>query len=241
MTLILIWVGLSIAVGFLAQSKGRSGAGWFVLAILISPLLAGLLALLLPPNRLEAAAREGRVPCRYCAELIRREAIVCPHCRKDVPTQPRVAHEEVKRSLPRPSGADSEAILQRGPSIAVGGAFAAMVAGLVALAWVTEPTSIDRIWPSTDHRRLCDAAAGGSAEAVRDLLRQGSDVSGRCDSGNTPLHIAAFRGSAEIAGILIDARAALDARNNRGETPLNLAENKGWADVAAILRAHGGT
>jgi hypothetical protein len=38
-TLIFIWVGLCVAVGILAARYGRSGVGWFLLSLVLSPLL----------------------------------------------------------------------------------------------------------------------------------------------------------------------------------------------------------
>ena len=49
--ILLFWVVGAIVVGIVANNKGRSGFGWFVLGLLISPLLAGLLVL--------AVSREG--------------------------------------------------------------------------------------------------------------------------------------------------------------------------------------
>jgi hypothetical protein len=48
MGLVLLWVGLAIVVGVAANTRGRSGFGWFLLAVLISPLISGLLVLALP-------------------------------------------------------------------------------------------------------------------------------------------------------------------------------------------------
>jgi hypothetical protein len=48
---LLFWIGLAIIVGVAADTRARNGAGWFLLAILISPLLAGLLLLALPRFR----------------------------------------------------------------------------------------------------------------------------------------------------------------------------------------------
>ena len=44
----LLWFGLAIIVGVAANTRGRSGFGWFVFAILLSPLISGLLLLALP-------------------------------------------------------------------------------------------------------------------------------------------------------------------------------------------------
>jgi hypothetical protein len=42
---IFFWIGFSVIVAVAANTRGRSAVGWFILAILISPLLAGLLVL----------------------------------------------------------------------------------------------------------------------------------------------------------------------------------------------------
>ncbi len=46
--ILLLWLGLAMIVGVAANTRGRSGIGWFFLSIVISPLLAGLLVLALP-------------------------------------------------------------------------------------------------------------------------------------------------------------------------------------------------
>jgi hypothetical protein len=45
---VLVYLGLAVVVGVAANTRGRSGLGWFLLALLISPLISGLLALALP-------------------------------------------------------------------------------------------------------------------------------------------------------------------------------------------------
>lgn len=47
MPLLLLWVGLALLLGIVASSNGRSFWGWFILGIVIDPLLAGLLYWLL--------------------------------------------------------------------------------------------------------------------------------------------------------------------------------------------------
>ncbi|MBI4400152.1 MAG: hypothetical protein HY581_00790 [Nitrospirae bacterium] len=71
-----IWVLLAIAIGVLASREfGRSGVGWFLLALILSPL-AGLLLFILPARRR---------PCPFCAEPIHAAAIVCRFCGREVP------------------------------------------------------------------------------------------------------------------------------------------------------------
>jgi hypothetical protein len=55
LSFLLFWVGISIAVAVAADSKGRSAVGWFFLALLISPLIAGLIILALPSADSKAA------------------------------------------------------------------------------------------------------------------------------------------------------------------------------------------
>jgi hypothetical protein len=46
--LIIFWFALSVAVGMFAEiRRNRSGFGWFILALIISPLLAGIFCAIL--------------------------------------------------------------------------------------------------------------------------------------------------------------------------------------------------
>ena len=68
---IFIWVGLSIACGFAASSRGRNAIGWSLFAAFFSPVLAILFLL--------AFGAVGK-KCPRCAEDIKKEARVCKHC-----------------------------------------------------------------------------------------------------------------------------------------------------------------
>ena len=78
------WFVFSIFVGIIASAKGRSGIGWFVLAIVISPLIAVIVLLLAGENKAEMARRaieSGSMrKCDQCAELVQVDAIKCKHC-----------------------------------------------------------------------------------------------------------------------------------------------------------------
>jgi len=49
---VLLWLGIAVVIGVGAKGRGRSGFGWFLLAIFLSPLVAGLLLVVLPDLRL---------------------------------------------------------------------------------------------------------------------------------------------------------------------------------------------
>lgn len=84
MEIAVLWLFFAVLVGMYAAKIGRSGLGWFLLAALISPLLAFLLCLVLGPIKANPAtgipSQETRVKCPDCRELILQDARVCKHC-----------------------------------------------------------------------------------------------------------------------------------------------------------------
>jgi hypothetical protein len=73
------WFIFAIVVGVVASSRGRSGFGWFLLAMVISPLLGIILVALLPSLK-DAPNSDTHAKCAMCAEPILKEAIKCKHC-----------------------------------------------------------------------------------------------------------------------------------------------------------------
>jgi hypothetical protein len=81
--LLLLWLLCPILTMSIANSKGRSGCGWAVLAVVFGPI-ALLVAAAMSPNG-EALQRRALtagelLPCPSCAEPIRREATKCRYC-----------------------------------------------------------------------------------------------------------------------------------------------------------------
>lgn len=90
LTFVILWLGGAVVVGVAAHTRGHVGFGWFVLSLIFTPLLMGLLMLALP-NKSEVAmaalamAREApredtHARCPACREQVRRDAVKCRYC-----------------------------------------------------------------------------------------------------------------------------------------------------------------
>jgi ankyrin repeat protein len=82
---------------------------------------------------------------------------------------------------------------------------------------------------------LTKAVRAGDLQALRALVKSGTDVNVRSGDGSTPLLWAAQKSAHEIARVLIAAGAAVDAANDYGITPLLHASRIGDATMVELL------
>jgi hypothetical protein len=108
----LLWLIFAIVVGVAAGARGRNGFGWFLIAVILSPLIGLILVFAMPNKRAERIAAEqatalraqiaeqqaksGVEPitlethtrCPDCKEWVRRDATVCKHCHRTLEPSP---------------------------------------------------------------------------------------------------------------------------------------------------------
>lgn len=79
---VISWIIFSIVAGAIASGKNRSGFGYFLLSLLLSPLIGIILAAALPKIETAAAGPtpETHVKCPDCRELVLKDARKCKHC-----------------------------------------------------------------------------------------------------------------------------------------------------------------
>ena len=136
MILVFSWIILAGLVAAIASSRGQSAGGYFVLSLVLSPLIAGIAVFAIKPTREEAersAMRGGDIKrCPHCAELVKREAVICKHCHQAIPVNTPVI------AAPVPVPAISRHVRQSEAWTLTSGALAAVVVVLLVVVVVME-------------------------------------------------------------------------------------------------------
>ena len=71
MEIFIFWILFSFAVILLANRFDRSGVGWFLISLVVSPLIAAIFLVII--------GHAGK-KCPSCAETVKKEATICRHC-----------------------------------------------------------------------------------------------------------------------------------------------------------------
>lgn len=74
---LVFWIVCGVIAAAIANSKGRSGAGFGCLGFLLGPI-GIIIAAVISPDRAPDARTHRK--CPSCAEPIAKEAIKCKHC-----------------------------------------------------------------------------------------------------------------------------------------------------------------
>lgn len=124
MEIVFLWFVFSIVAGIIASSNGRSGFGYFLLSLILSPLVGVILAAALPKinkNTERAALDSGDFKkCPMCTELVRREAVKCRYCGSDFSAAPSGAALSAAPASSRAAYGAGKAVaqmLKRDPSV----------------------------------------------------------------------------------------------------------------------------
>lgn len=182
------------------------------------------------PRQMAAGLADGRLAVRMQAALL-----TVPPSAKTNPFLKEPLQEAARRgdadfvamllklgNDPNGKGADGTTALQ---------AAALKGHGEVVVLLLEKGARVEVGWP------LHDAAVGGSAVAVRALVKHGAKVNALDPkTGDTPLHYAATWGRVEAARALVEQGADRSVKNGRGRTSAEEAAANGHDELATLLR-----
>jgi len=83
----IFWIVLAVLVGVYASNKGRSGAGFFFISLILSPLIGFIIAAVSSTQRDKVAQKTGLKKCSECAEFVQEEARICRFCGHKFPKE----------------------------------------------------------------------------------------------------------------------------------------------------------
>jgi hypothetical protein len=83
MGLLIFWALCGIAAAMIASTKNRSAGGWFFGGLLMGPIGVLIVTCLSSISQEQTESGDTRA-CPHCAETIRRAALVCRFCNRDI-------------------------------------------------------------------------------------------------------------------------------------------------------------
>jgi cytohesin len=76
-------------------------------------------------------------------------------------------------------------------------------------------------------------------QLVKLLIDVGTPISGKTNSGDTPLHYSAYMGYLKSASLLISRGASLEEKGQNDSTPLHFAAREGQIELVKLLISKG--
>lgn len=78
--LVFAWAGLAILLALMARRRGRNAFGWAFISLLLSPLVAGILLMVLKNAAAFEEVPAHLVRCPHCSQLVHKETAKCINC-----------------------------------------------------------------------------------------------------------------------------------------------------------------
>jgi hypothetical protein len=93
---------VALIPAFIAKSKGRNFVLWYIygLALFIVALVHSLIISKSAEQKQTELKEQGYTECPFCKEPVKVGAVVCPHCRRDLPAPQILKQEDVSEDVP---------------------------------------------------------------------------------------------------------------------------------------------